>query len=145
MRGPAAQGVTPRRRFAPNLRKERSLIRPANPRRTTVLLCSPAMAKDTEKLIRQLSLISYLMAERRPVTAPEIRRDVEGYSAMNEDAFARRFYADRAELESLGISLSVDRPVDGLAEQESYSLPPENFYLPAIELPHPPLAPPPTP
>ena len=27
------------------------------------------MAKDTEKLIRQLSLISYLMAERRPVTA----------------------------------------------------------------------------
>ena len=35
------------------------------------------MAKDTEKLIRQLSLISYLMAERRPVTATEIRRDVE--------------------------------------------------------------------
>ena len=34
------------------------------------------MAKDTEKLIRQLSLISYLMAERRPVTALEIRRDV---------------------------------------------------------------------
>ena len=60
------------------------------------------MAKDTEKLIRQLSLISYLMAERRPVTALEIRRDVEGYSGMNEDAFARRFYADRAELESLG-------------------------------------------
>ena len=47
------------------------------------------MAKDTEKLIRQLSLISYLMAERRPVTATEIRRDVEGYSDMTEDAFAR--------------------------------------------------------
>ncbi len=91
------------------------------------------MAKDTEKLIRQLSLISYLMAERRPVTALEIRSSVEGYSVMNEDAFARRFYADRAELESLGINLAVDRPVDGLAEQESYSLPPENFYLPAVE------------
>ncbi len=91
------------------------------------------MAKDTEKLIRQLSLISFLMAERRPVTAPEIRTAVEGYSGMNEDAFARRFYADRAELESLGISLSVDRPVEGLAEQESYSLPPENFYLPSIK------------
>lgn len=90
------------------------------------------MAKDTEKLIRQLSLISYLMAERRPVTAPEIRRDVEGYSAMNEDAFARRFYADRSELEALGIQLSVDKPVEGLAEQENYSLPPENFHLPAI-------------
>jgi proteasome accessory factor BC len=90
------------------------------------------MAKDTEKLIRQLSLISYLMAERRPVTALEIRRDVEGYSGMNEDAFARRFYADRAELSDLGIQLTVDRPVDGVAEQENYSLRPENFHLPAI-------------
>ena len=91
------------------------------------------MAKDTEKLIRQLSLISYLMAERRPVTAQEIRRDVEGYSVMNEDAFARRFYADRSELEALGILLSVEKPVDGLVEQENYSLAPENFHLPAIE------------
>ena len=90
------------------------------------------MAKDTEKLIRQLSLISYLMAERRPVTAPEIRRDVEGYSIMNEDAFARRFYADRSELEALGIVLAVEKPVDGLVEQENYSLPPENFHLPPI-------------
>ncbi|WP_354699433.1 hypothetical protein DSM112329_05150 [Paraconexibacter sp. AEG42_29] len=90
------------------------------------------MAKDTEKLIRQLSLISYLMAERRPVTALEIRRDVEGYSGMNEDAFARRFYADRAELDSLGIQLTVERPIDGIAEQENYSLRPENFHLPPI-------------
>ncbi len=91
------------------------------------------MAKDTEKLIRQLSLISYLMAERRPVTAPEIRRDVEGYSVMNEDAFARRFYADRSELEALGIVLTVEKPQDGQVEQENYSLPPENFHLPPIE------------
>jgi len=90
------------------------------------------MAKDTEKLIRQLSLISYLMAERRPVTALEIRRDVEGYSGMNEDAFARRFYADRAELDSLRIHLTVEKPIDGVAEQENYSLRPENFHLPAI-------------
>ncbi len=90
------------------------------------------MAKDTEKLIRQLSLISFLMAERRPVTAAEIRTDVEGYSVMNEDAFARRFYADRSELEALGILLAVEKPVDGLVEQETYSLPSENFHLPPI-------------
>ena len=66
------------------------------------------MAKDTEKLIRQLSLISFLMAERRSVTALEIKQEVEGYSGMNDDAFARRFYADRAELESLGIDLKRD-------------------------------------
>ena len=57
------------------------------------------MAKDTEKLIRQLSLISFLMAQGRPVSALEIKREVEGYSDMNDDAFARRFYADRAELD----------------------------------------------
>ncbi len=91
------------------------------------------MAKDTEKLIRQLSLISFLMANRRPVSALEIKREVEGYSSMNEDAFARRFYADRAELESLGISLQVEKPAEGFFEAELYALPPENYYLPAIK------------
>jgi proteasome accessory factor C len=91
------------------------------------------VAKDTEKLIRQLSLISFLMAKRRPVTALEIKRDVEGYSEMNDDAFARRFYADRAELEALGIELRVDRALDGFSEAENYSLPPENFYLPSVQ------------
>jgi proteasome accessory factor BC len=91
------------------------------------------VAKDTEKLIRQLSLISFLMAQGRPVSALEIKREVEGYSDMNEDAFARRFYADRAELESLGIQLGVEKPGEGFFEAELYSLPPENFYLDAIE------------
>jgi predicted DNA-binding transcriptional regulator YafY len=91
------------------------------------------MAKDTEKLIRQLSLISFLMAERRPVSALEIKQDVEGYSEMNDDAFARRFYADRSELEALGISLKVEKPPEGYFEAELYTLPPENFYCPPIE------------
>ncbi len=91
------------------------------------------MAKDTEKLIRQLSLISFLMAQGRPVSALEIKREVEGYSDMNDDAFARRFYADRAELESLGIVLGVEKPGEGFFEAELYSLPPENFYLDAIK------------
>jgi proteasome accessory factor C len=91
------------------------------------------VAKDTEKLIRQLSLISFLMAHGRPVSALEIKQEVEGYSSMNEDAFARRFYADRAELESLGIALQVQRPAEGFFEAELYTLPPENYYLPPIE------------
>jgi proteasome accessory factor C len=93
------------------------------------------VAKDTEKLIRQLSLISFLMAQGRPTSALEIKREVEGYSDMNDDAFARRFYADRAELESLGITLQVEKPGESLQgyESELYSLPPENYYLPAIE------------
>ena len=92
-----------------------------------------SVAKDTEKLIRQLSLISFLMAQGRPVSALEIKREVEGYSDMNDDAFARRFYADRAELESLGIQLGVEKPGEGFFEAELYSLPPENFYLDEIK------------
>jgi proteasome accessory factor C len=98
------------------------------------------VAKDTEKLIRQLSLISFLMANGRPVSALEIKREVEGYSSMNDDAFARRFYADRAELESLGISLQVEKPAEGFFEAELYALPPENYYLPAIKFTDPELA-----
>ena len=93
------------------------------------------MAKDTEKLIRQLSLISFLMAERRPVSALEIKQDVEGYSEMNDDAFARRFYADRAELEGLGISLKVEKPPEGYFEAELYTLP-RGELLPAVDPVH---------
>jgi proteasome accessory factor C len=81
------------------------------------------VAKDTEKLIRQLSLISFLMAQGRPVSALEIKREVEGYSDMNDDAFARRFYADRAELESLGIQLGVEKPGEGFLRQSSTRCP----------------------
>ena len=96
-------------------------------------LSSADVAKDTEKLIRQLSLISFLMANGRPGVGARDQAEVEGYSSMNEDAFARRFYADRAELESLGISLQVEKPGEGFFEAELYALPPENYYLPAIE------------
>src|SRR5690242_13506496 len=74
------------------------------------------------------------MAQGRPTSALEIKREVEGYSDMNDDAFARRFYADRAELESLGITLQVEKPGESLQgyESELYSLPPENYYLPEI-------------
>src|ERR687896_1630308 len=52
---------------------------------------------------------------------------------MTDGAFARRFYADRAELDSLGISLQVEKPAEGFFEAELYALPPENYYLPPIE------------
>ena len=60
------------------------------------------MSHDTDKLIRQLSLVAFLMAERRPLTARDIKGNVEGYQEMSDEAFARRFYSDRAELVALG-------------------------------------------
>ena len=65
------------------------------------------MSHDTDKLIRQLSLVAFLMAERRPLTARDVKGNVEGYSEMSDEAFARRFYSDRAELTALGVPADV--------------------------------------
>ena len=48
------------------------------------------MSHDTDKLIRQLSLVAFLMAERRAITARDVKSNVEGYSEMSDEAFARR-------------------------------------------------------
>ena len=59
-------------------------------------------------LVRQLSLVAFLMAQQRPVTAEEIHEAVEGYGGMSEQAFLRRFYSDRSELEGVGLKLAVE-------------------------------------
>src|SRR3954464_9282464 len=90
------------------------------------------MSHDTDKLIRQLSLVAYLMAERRALTARDVKSHVEGYSEMSDEAFARRFYADRAELIALGVPLQSQR--DEFTGEELYTLRSENYFLPPLEL-----------
>jgi predicted DNA-binding transcriptional regulator YafY len=90
------------------------------------------LSHDADKLIRQLSLIAFLMAERRPLTARDIKGCVEGYSEMSDEAFARRFYSDRAELLSLGVPLQSQR--DEFTGEELYTLRSEQYFLPALEL-----------
>jgi proteasome accessory factor C len=90
------------------------------------------VSHDTDKLIRQLSLVSYLMAERRPITARDVKQNVEGYSEMSDEAFARRFYSDRAELVALGVPLHSQR--DEFTSEELYTLRSEQYFLPALEL-----------
>ncbi|MFN2468679.1 MAG: helix-turn-helix transcriptional regulator [Gaiellaceae bacterium] len=90
------------------------------------------MSHDTDKLIRQLSLVAYLMAERRPLTARDVKRNVEGYSEMSDEAFARRFYSDRAELLGLGVPLHAQR--DEFTGEELYTLRSERYFLPPLEL-----------
>src|ERR671934_50977 len=46
------------------------------------------MSHDTDKLIRQLSLVAFLMAELRPLTARDVKQNVEGYSEMSDDELA---------------------------------------------------------
>jgi len=90
------------------------------------------MSHDTDKLIRQLSLVAFLMAERRPLTARDVKGNVEGYSEMSDEAFARRFYSDRAELRDLGVPLHSQR--DEFTGEELYTLRSENYFLPKLEL-----------
>jgi predicted DNA-binding transcriptional regulator YafY len=90
------------------------------------------VSHDTDKLIRQLSLVAYLMAERRALTARDVKSNVEGYSEMSDEAFARRFYSDRAELIALGVPLHSQR--DEFTGEELYTLRREQYFLPELEL-----------
>jgi len=87
--------------------------------------------RDKEKLIRQLSLVAYLMARPgRPVKAEDIRRFVEGYTEQTQDAFTRRFHADRDDLAHLGIQ--IESQSDDTGDGTIYLLPAENFFLPSV-------------
>src|ERR687887_971372 len=90
------------------------------------------MSHDTDKLIRQLSLVAFLMAERRPFTARDVQQHVEGYSEMSDEAFARRFYSDRAGLHALGVPLQSQR--DEFTGEELYTLRSEQYFLPPLDL-----------
>src|SRR5262245_32613739 len=90
------------------------------------------MSHDTDKLIRQLSLVAFLMAERRAVTARDIKGNVEGYQEMSDEAFARRFYSDRAELIGLGVPLHSQR--DEYTGEELYTMRSEAYFLPQLDL-----------
>src|SRR2546421_217590 len=72
------------------------------------------------------------MAERRPITARDVKSNVEGYSEMSDEAFARRFYSDRAELLALGVPLQSQR--DEFTGEELYTLRSENYFLPQLDL-----------
>src|ERR687887_320900 len=77
------------------------------------------MSHDTDKLIRQLSLVAFLMAERRPLTARDVQQHVEGYSEMSDEAFAVRVYRLdpdyspelQARLSKLEVAISKQRTV----------------------------------
>jgi len=90
-------------------------------------------SKDADKQIRRLSLVALLLSRRgQPVNGGEIRRCVEGYPTMTEEAFKRRFYEDRAELAELGIEIVAGD--DAEARGEVYSLPASAYYLPPVQL-----------
>ena len=91
------------------------------------------MPRDDEKLLRQLSLVSFLLAAGRPAGTREIQSSVEGYATMKDETFARRFYGDREDLAAAGILLEQKEDPDDLAGS-TYHLPAENYYLGDLHL-----------
>jgi proteasome accessory factor BC len=91
--------------------------------------------RDEDKLIRQLSLLSFLRSKKRPFTAREIQEAVEGYADMSDDTFTRRFFGDRADLAKIGIEIRVlkDSDVPDPAESQLYLLKEEDFLLPEVD------------
>lgn len=89
--------------------------------------------RDDDKLVRQLSLVAFLMAQGRPATAAEIHESVEGYGGMSDQSFLRRFYSDRGELDALGIRLTVHRADDDPFQGDLYTLAGGDYYLGEID------------
>lgn len=80
------------------------------------------------KLERLLNLTAVLLDTTRPLSADDLRKNVEGYPPPGP-SFRRAFERDKDDLRTLGIPLSVERvpgvdpPVDG------YRIRPEDYYL----------------
>ena len=92
-------------------------------------------SKDTDKLIRRLSLVALLLSRNgQPVSVAEIRGRVEGYPTMTDEAFKRRFYEDRDELRRLGIEIRTDEDPLSETSSELYSLPADAYYLEPVAL-----------
>src|SRR5258706_572554 len=59
------------------------------------------------KLERLLNLIAALIHTVVPMTADEIREEVEGYGGTNDASFHRAFERDKDELRAMGVPISV--------------------------------------
>ncbi|MCI0674075.1 MAG: WYL domain-containing protein, partial [Myxococcaceae bacterium] len=78
-------------------------------------------------------LVALLLDAREPISWPELREHFpEDYGAVSDDAAARKFERDKAELLELGIPLTY---VQGDDEQgDGYAVDREAYYLPRVDL-----------
>jgi len=96
------------------------------------------MPEKTNKDLRQLNLIAYLLNHRFPVTWDEIRQRVPGYQPVgevDEKSILRKFERDKEELRAQGIPIDTV-PIDSEVLM-GYRLDRTRFYLPRIALTEP--------
>lgn len=86
------------------------------------------------RIERLINLIAALLDARRPMTADEIREQINGYDQESFDAFRRAFERDKEALRDMGIPLEVV-PTDPFVDQaDGYIIPKEKYYLPDLDL-----------
>ncbi len=89
------------------------------------------MTEKTNKDLRQLNLIAYLLNHRFPVTWDEIRQKVPGYQpvgGVDEKSILRKFERDKEELRDQGVPIDTV-PIDSEVLM-GYRLDRSRFYLP---------------
>lgn len=80
------------------------------------------------KLERLLNLTALLLDTPRPLSAEQIRDQLDAYSA-DQAAFRRTFERDKDELRAMGIPLLVERVPGTDPPVEGYRIPPEEYAL----------------
>jgi proteasome accessory factor B len=90
------------------------------------------VAVTQRKVERLLNLVICLLNTSRPITAAQIHDIVPGYPEGDE-AFARMFERDKAELRELGIPVTVEA-LSSWDDEFGYRIRPGDYALPDIEL-----------
>jgi len=85
-----------------------------------------------DRLERLTNLIATLLDTRRPLTLDEIVDVVPGYPE-EKVSYRRQFERDKDTLRGIGIPVRSE-PIDALGAETGYRIPPDEYYLPPLEL-----------
>ena len=85
-----------------------------------------------DRLERLTNLVATLLDTRRPLTLDEIVELVPGYPD-DKLAYRRQFERDKETLRGIGIPVRIES-VDSLGPEQGYRIPPDEYYLPSLDL-----------
>lgn len=78
---------------------------------------------SAQRLSRLLNLYALLTETNRPLTARQIREQVDADYGPNDVAFRRNFERDKDELRALGIDIRVEEVIEGDVPELGYRVP----------------------
>jgi proteasome accessory factor B len=85
-----------------------------------------------DRLERLTNLVATLLDTRRPLTLDEIVELVPGYPD-DKASYRRQFERDKETLRGIGIPMRLE-PIDELGPEQGYRIPPDEYYLPSLDL-----------